>query len=307
MARPATITWAAAVFLFSGGIALALGLFAFSISGTDRAISIVVAAVGAWGIATGVGLFRLRRWARMSALIAGGLCAYAAFTFTPMIIFLQNSVPADLQENMTTEAAMAIAMQVKIVLIGVFLFFGAIGFWWAYLFSGSTIKELFGISPTTAWRPFKFSVVGWFFIMNAALATWSFWRGVRYGDPMIMELGSLLVGWSALVVIAAYVALQLFLGLGLLRSREQSRRLTIYYLLFECFNAIVFLLRPGREARISAYYDMRVASNPTFDMYLSSTSWSRFLSTASIEWAVFALVAIWFLAGQNNTPHHVKS
>lgn len=64
MVRPASITWAAALLLFGGGIALALGIFAFSIPGEDRTISIVAMVIGAWGIVTGTGVFRLWRWVR---------------------------------------------------------------------------------------------------------------------------------------------------------------------------------------------------------------------------------------------------
>jgi hypothetical protein len=177
----------------------------------------------------------------------------------------------------------------------------------AYLFRSSTIKELFGNSATIRSRPFKFSVVGWYFVINAAFGIWSLWQGVRQSPPVMMAFGSLLVGWSALVVRATYTAVQLFLGDGLLRRTEQNLRFAIYYLLFECLDVIVFLLRPGREARITAYHDMLAASHPTFGMYLSTASWSQYMRAASIEWAIFALITIWFLARHNNTPHHAKS
>lgn len=307
MIRPARITWAAAVLLFGSGIALTLGIFAFSVPGADRTISIVAVLIGACGIVTGTGLFRLWRWARISALIAGGLSAYVGFVLTPVIPFLQIPVPPDLQEQMTTETETEIAMRIKIVVMIVFLLSGAIGFWWAYLFSSSAIKELFSRSATTRSRPFKFSVVGWYFILTAIIGIWSLWQGVRHRPAIIMEFGSLLVGWSAMVVKASYVAVQLFLGGGLLRGKEQSRRFAIYYLLFECLNVFVFLFRPGREVRITAYHDMLVASRPTFDMYLSTASWSHYMRALSIEWAIFALTTIWFLARQVNKPDPAKS
>jgi hypothetical protein len=188
-----------------------------------------------------------------------------------------------------------------------FLLSGAVGFWLAHIFSSSTIKEVFGSSTTNRSRPFKYSVVGWYFVITSILGIWSLWQRVRHGPPVMMEFGSVLVGWSALVVMSSYAAVQLFLGSGLLRGKEQSRRFTIYYLLFECLDVLVFFLRPGRDARIGAYYDMLAAVRPTFNMYLSTASWSRYMKTASIEWAIFALVMAWFLARQNNSSIPAKS
>jgi hypothetical protein len=305
--RLGRIAWAAAVLLLESGIALALGIFVLSIADADRTVSIVAVVIGAWGIVTGIGLLRLWGWARISALIVGGLSAYVGFALTPMIPFLQFPIPPDLQEQITTEAATETEMRIKIVLIVVFLLFGAIGFWWAYLFSSSKIKERFGSSAVTRSRPFKFSVVGWYFTITAIFGIWSLRQGVQHTPPIMMKFGSLVVGWSALVFRASYAAVQLFLGGGLLRRGEQIRRFAIYYLLFECLNVVVFLLRPGREARITAYHNMLAASRPTFDMYLSAASWSHYMRAASIEWAIFALIAIWFLARQNSTPDSAKS
>ena len=175
MIRPARITWAAALLLFASGIALALGIFAFFVPDADRAVSIVVTVGGVWGLVTGTGLLRLWRWARMSAVITGGLSTFVGLTLIPMIPFLQIPVPNDLQGQ----------LRMKVVLIIVFLFFAVIGFWWAYLLSSSTIKELFGSSAMAHARPFTFTVVGWFFLINAILTGWSVYRGVRHG-PLIM-------------------------------------------------------------------------------------------------------------------------
>jgi hypothetical protein len=305
--RSARVTWAAAAILFGSGAALAAGIFAFSIPGADRTISVIAVGIGAWGIVTATGLFGLWRWARISALIAGGLSAYVGFELTRLILFIHIPVPPNLGEQIPTEAAMEIAMQAKIVLMIVFLLVGAIGFWCAYLFSSSAIKELFGSPATTRSRPFKFSVVGWYLVISGILGIWALWQGVRHRPPSMMSFGSLLVGWSAFVVRALYTAVQLFLGGGLLRRTEQSRKFAIYYLLFECLDVVVFLLRPGREARIAAYHDMLTATRPSFDMYLSTASWSRYMRAASIEWAIFALIAIWFLVKQSDAPTLAKS
>jgi hypothetical protein len=303
----ARIGLAAAVLLLGSVIALALGIFAFSLTDADRTVSIVAVVIGAWGIVTGIGLLRLWRWARISALIVGGFYAYVGFALTPMIPFFQIPVPPDLRDQITTQAATEAEMRIKIVLILVLLLFGAVGFWWVYLFSSSTTKERFGSSALTQSRPFTFFVVGWYFVITAIFGIWSLWQGVQHSPTIMMEFGWLLVGWSAFVVRASYAAVQLFLGSSLLRRGEQSRRFAIYYLLFECLDVIVFLLRSGREARIAVYHDMLSASRPTFDMYLSTVSWSRYMRAASIEWAIFALITIWFLVRQNDAPNPARS
>jgi hypothetical protein len=299
--------WAAAVLLLGSAIALVSGIFAFSLAGADRTVSTVAVVVGACGIVTGIGLLRLWRWARISALIVGAVYAYVGFALTPMIPFFQFPIPPDLREQVTTEAATETEMRIKIILIVVFFIVGAIGFWWAYLFSSGEIKERFGSLPTTRSRPFKFSVVGWYFVITAILGIWSLWRGVQHSPLPIMVFGSLLIGWSALIVRALYVTVHLCLGVGLLRRGDQSRRFAIYYLLFECLNVIVFLLRSGREARIAVYHDMLSELGPTFGLYFSTASWSHYMRAASIEWAILSLITIWFLVKQNHAPNPAKS
>lgn len=119
----ARIGLAAAVLFLGSVIALALGIFAFSLTDADRTVSIVAVVIGAWGIVTGIGLLRLWRWARISALIVGGFYAYVGFALTPMIPFFQIPVPPDLRDQITTEAATEAEMRIKIVLILVFLLF----------------------------------------------------------------------------------------------------------------------------------------------------------------------------------------
>jgi hypothetical protein len=297
--RPARITWTAALLLFGGAIALALGTLAFFIPGEDRTISIMALVVGAWGIVTGTGLLRLWRWARISALITGGLAAYVGSMLTAMILFFHLPVPSDLREQLTMEAATEIVTKIKMILMIVLPLFAAAGFWWVYLFSDRTIKELFGSSAST--RPRAFTVVGGYFVMSALFGAWFLWQGVRQRGPLItMDFGSILVGSSALVARISYIVVQLFLGAGLLRRTGPGRKLAIYYLLFECLNITVFLLRPGREARIALYHDMIAASSPTLGTDLSSASLSGFMRVASIGWALFALIAIWFLARRSN-------
>jgi hypothetical protein len=305
--RSGKIAWAAAVILFGSGIALALGIFAFFVPGADRTVSIIAVVIGAFGIVTGIGLFARWRWARISALILSGLSAYVGFTVTPLIPFIQIPVPSDLGEQITKEAATETAMRIKILFLIVFLLVGAVGFWWAYLFENSATKELFGSSVAIRPRPFMFSVIGWYFVINAILGVFTLWDGVRHSPALMMDFGSLLVGWNALIVRASYTAVQLFLGSGLLRGKKQSRRFAIYFLLFVCLDVIVFFLRPGREARIAAYHGVLVASRPTFDMYFTTTFWSHYMKATSIEWSIFAVVTIWFLTRLNSTSDPAKS
>ena len=95
---------------------------ALRFAGIFATLSMVLSSV--WGVPTAIGLFRLKRWARISLLIFAGLLVYTgAIT---VILMLLVTLPAQLSEEQQTLTRTA-AIVIFSPLVG-------IGIWWLYLF-----------------------------------------------------------------------------------------------------------------------------------------------------------------------------
>jgi len=295
MTRPARITWAAAVILIGSGIALTAGIVALPIPGEDRTISIAFVVAGTSGIITGIGILRLQRWARRFILIFSGLAAYFGSAVAPIVLSLRVPAPPEVPGQIPDQVTIAM----KVTFFAACLILTAVGVWWAYLFSRDTTKESFGTPTSVRSRPFSISVIGWYLVISGISSALSLLSIRR--NPAMMAFGSVFTGWTAIVVFVLYSAVHLYLGIGLLRHRQQSRGLAMYYCLFQLLNVAVFFLRPDREDRVTAYHDLLVASGTALDTQFSPGSLSSFLRLVSIEGSVFALLALWFLAMHRNS------
>jgi hypothetical protein len=169
-----------------------------------------------------------------------------------------------------------------------------VSLWCARVLATRPATELFGLPPVQ--RSFGIAVIAWYLVMDGitgGVALFRIWHA-----PTTVTFGFVLNGWSALAAELFYSAADLSLGIGLLRRREQSRRLAIYYGLFRLLDAAVFFLRPDREAGIKTYYT-RMFYNPASAAF-SPDGLSRFMRLDSIEWSVFTLMAVWFLAARKD-------
>ena len=285
MAQSAKITLVAVIVLLTGALALIIGAFALTIPKEDHAISVVVVVLGSWALATGVGILRFRRWARLSVLIFVGLTAYLSATFAPLIIVLRPVRPG--MPALTEEGRVAILTACMLLIIA--------GLWCARVLAMRPATELFGLPP--AKRSFAIAVIVWYLAMSGITGSLGLFR-IRHA-PIVMTFGFVLNGWSAFGALLFYSAADLSLAIGLLRRLEQSRRLAIYYGIFRLLDVAVFFLRPDREARLKTYYNARIFYNPAAAQF-SLDGLSRFMRLESIEWFVFTLMAVWFLVARKD-------
>ena len=107
--------------------------------------AVIFGAVAVLGIATGVDLFRLRRWARISVLVFAAFLCVMGFTagFVMLVMPFPAPVraPADFAQTMT---------MVRAGIAGFYFLLLLLGAWWIYLFTREGVKAQFGVKLAAA-------------------------------------------------------------------------------------------------------------------------------------------------------------
>jgi len=242
-----------------------------------------------WGIATAVGLFRLRPWARISILSMSVLeLVIGIGSAVSMLILLPNMV------GQRDPHMMAMVSGILIVTLG---FPMAIAVWWLVLFLRRGVKLQFSgagttlEAPPTGGRPVSITVIAICLLLGVPGMLWTLYLTFPNQPTAIptMVLGTLVSGWGAagfgLVLLAAHLAL----GLGLWRMKPWARNGTIAYSLFSIVNIIATALRPDSFRRI---FTAMGTTNPAFESYAIPQGFLWFIA---IFGAGLAAVALWFL------------
>lgn len=175
MKRPAGVTASSVILAILSLLQLVFGLL-MALAGTlshDKGspaaalpgwISIIMYEIGGlflifavWGIATAIGLSRLRRWARFSTIIIGGLMAVFGLLMVlgGLIVF----VTPQLSASAATPHLQSAQLMVRVVLGVMELIYAAIagvGVWWVIYFNRKHVRESFAppielpVHPPTA-------------------------------------------------------------------------------------------------------------------------------------------------------------
>lgn len=253
MQRPASVT-ASAILVVLGSLmtlALAAAMFWLPTSGSagvehERSFAIglgVFYLAGALtGLATSVGLFRLRRWARVLLLAFAGVlvlfCAFAALVVA--LIPLPEVAGPDLP----------LPPNLRAITVMVFAVPAAIATWWLVLFTRPRIVDAFGgeaVADPSA-PPTIILLIGWLTVIGGVASLGLVWTG----SPWYF-LGLFIDGWGARACYLAFALFQLYVGRGLLRLEERSRVLAIWFYIVSSLNGVALLLSPGMRARLLAF------------------------------------------------------
>ncbi len=236
---------------------------------------VMILAPAIWGIITSVGVFRLKEWARISMIVIGVLTAFFNGCAAAIILALPLPLPQSTNMDAAVFSSIRIGIAVfYIVLVG-------IGVWWVVLFTRRSVKAQFassipmsapafpapspasgptlapptpGAEPPPVGRPLGISIIAWVLVATAAF----FPVNLLFRAPVLL-LGKVLMGPPAMATMAGFTAINVALGIGLLRLNARAWRLTIAYLLFGIVNSAVSVLGPGREARIAAILNAQPA------------------------------------------------
>jgi hypothetical protein len=261
-----------------------------------RAVGIVAAlmlgACAAWAVSTGVGIFRRRRWARVSILIAAGVFAF--FGCIGVLALWLAALPMDARVDPRA------AEIVRFVMVGLYGLQAALGAWWLILFNRPAAKSYFvaGAAPPST-RPLSVTLIAWYLLASAVLTALS--AVVRVP---VMFFGILITGWAATGVYSVFAAAGLYLGSGLLQLDENARVGSVIFFVLYAANGLVSFAGPGHDERLLALQ----AELHGF-LRMEMPEW-RGLWVSAIAGVVFVAVPIWFLirrraafaAGEDRAP-----
>jgi hypothetical protein len=214
---------------------------------------------GVFGLISGIGLVRLRNWARISTIVfAVFLIVTAAFMLLAAMMLPAVSSPnaqIDAAQMASIMAMMRIAMAVtSLALI-------ALGVWWAIFLTrrAATVQFAGGAAPLdrTFRRPVSITVIAWFMLVGCAGVFLSI--ALRSPVPFFVIM---LTGVPALLYVVATGATLVYAGIGLLRLAPTARLVSIGYFAFGILNSAVFALGPGGHARLVAFTERARAMNP---------------------------------------------
>ncbi|MFZ0419265.1 MAG: hypothetical protein WAM04_14295 [Candidatus Sulfotelmatobacter sp.] len=230
------------------------------------AASLVYLLPATWGVATAIGLWRLKNWARISIIVFSVLLSFmGAVTGLVMLVIRFPSAPTASPDP----AAMA---TVRIVMGGFWLTLMGIGIWWLVFFTRAKVAEQFarpslassgagspqgaqptegripeqsGVRKTT--RPLSITIIAWLLLFGCVFMPWA----LVFRIPAVV-FTSLVAGRAAFLVYVCFIVAQLCIGVGLLRLKPAARIGAIAYFVFGFANAAVFYFAPGGHARLAA-------------------------------------------------------
>jgi hypothetical protein len=322
---------AAAVMLIVAGVLVTFGAFIAALTtvglqtvkvaphvfGRQVAWSIVVLLVAIWGVATGVGLLRLRLWAWYCVLLISAVLVADAI---PGLIHARKLIRAT--TGVPTVSAGGFIMFDYIGVAIVTLIPLALGLWWLLLFTRRSMREQFApgatldtVQPPRAFvppapplasssqftsrgmqlpyrRPVSITVIAIFLLAGAAafplfLFYPASWR-------VIALFGVVLTGRAVLVVLATYSALGILLGVGLLLLKPWARMGAIV-----CAVAVTVNVAVSTRAQMRAFQMLQSAMGMSALPGNGAQMFQRMMQVSMIFGVVFSVavnfVALYFL------------
>jgi hypothetical protein len=327
--RSAGITAAAVVALVgSAGVAFlaVIGLFGMlfasrlgsSVRSMPQAgpIPVVAAAIlgslfnlgfAGWGLATGIGLLRLKPWSRISALIFAGLLAFSTAIAALIFLFIPLPEAADTSQNFGFIFRASIE---SFCLVPLF-----IAVWWLVFFTRKSVASHFSVPPDMTMSPVAQAVISpptfvpgkprmqrpviltffaWFYLLSVIASVPWYFVGQFRRMPFPF-FGTLLEGKSVAIYLVLSSGLLLAAGIGLLQNRIWGYWIAIGTQLFGFLNIGATLLLPGRADRLERY----LKSIPLiFPPEMHAPPMSYFGIVLALSWAggmILSAVLLWFM------------
>ena len=300
--------------LLMGGLMIALPFFSAAPSSKDSPFTpqffkvmmfgaaLMYILPAAWGIATSIGLFKLKEWARISIIVFSVLLTLMSVFGGLMFLVL----PMPPTPNQPTDLHIATAVRVFMA-----TFTGAlvgIGVWWLVFFTRPKVKEQFvppqplaggapvgvtgsmpGFSaqvnaPPIPRRPLSLTVIACLLLAGCLFMPMGLWLRL----PGIL-LTWVLTGWPATLYYAVMIVVQLYVGIGLLRLKPVARTVGVAYYAFFFVNMAVFYLAPGGRSRMVEMMQKSQASMPWIQSQ-SAQYWDPIQYMSSTPYLVFMAI-----------------
>lgn len=201
-----------------------------------------------WGCVTSIGLFKLRRWARVSILIIGGCMAFTGvMSAAAMLIALaafSAAAPAGAAGGPGSPAMTKVVFGVIALLYAAI---AGIGIFWLVYFNRKAVRAVFdgGLEASAEGRrPILISVYAVLSLLGAlALLVVAF-----LPLPTVLY-GVAFQGWKKVTADLLFAAISVAVGIGLWKLAEWARRLALGYLAVGGTMMVVYLIRPSLLTR----------------------------------------------------------
>lgn len=260
-----------------------------------------------WGLATGIGLFRLKPWSRISTLVfAGFMGVGAAFA---ALLFLFIPLPA------TPNAGPGSDFIIR-VMVGSFCAIPlSIAVWWLVFFTRKSVVAQFSApaytttspvaqavippptfvpGPPRLQRPILLTVVAWFYLASVITSVPWYFVGLFRKIPFPF-FGTMLEGRGVTIYLALSSGLLLAAGIGLLQNRIWGYWLAIGTQLFGFLNIGANILLPGRTDRLERYLSSFPFRFPP-EMPAPSVNYFGMLMILGLAGGmIFSAVLLWFM------------
>ncbi|MGD0680462.1 MAG: hypothetical protein ABR990_00315 [Terracidiphilus sp.] len=222
------------------------------------AIGVFFVALAVWGILTSVGLIRLRRWARYSILVIGGLLAFFGF-IQLLVTLLMMLVPLPTSAGVDASQAQSVHAMTRITFGVVALFHGivcAMGVFWLVYFNRKKVRDAFASATGTfveSRRPVLISVIAVLNLIGAVSCL------LMVFIPLPAALfGWIVDGWGKVAIYLVFSAVTASVGVGLWQLKEWGRLLAITMQAFGVVLCGAYLVRPSLMLRYSAEVQQRM-------------------------------------------------
>jgi hypothetical protein len=267
-----------------------------------------------WGIATSVGLFRLKEWARISMVVFSVLLILM-FGFSALMLLV---VPFPTTPNQPVEANVISGVRIftTCFMAGIV----GIGIWWVVFFTRASVKKQFvpiqqpvtgtaleapllppdsliaasvASAPT---RPLSLTIIAWLLLVGSLFAPISLF--LRYPAAIFTKV---VTGWPATLYYLAIAVVGLYVGIGLLRLKPLARSVGVAYYGLFFVNMAVFYLAPGGRTRMldlmqrSQSIFPGVQTQPWKDWNATQLFDTRFLAVMACIGLLSILAPIYFL------------
>jgi hypothetical protein len=268
-----------------------------------------------WGIATGVGLLRLKNWARISTLAFSVLLILMG-CFGGLVTAMMP-----LPSTPTSSLDPAVISAIRIFTGAFWLALLGIAIWWLVFFTRVSVKAQFARPQSLATdglplpppalsgamqvvpaipqqqgsqRPTSITIIAWLLLAGCVLMP----LNILLHAPAIV-FTKLLTGWAAALCYLVYAVIHFFTGMGLLRLKLWARQVAIALYSFGFINMIAFYFTPGGHARFLALTESQNSMFPWLKgipnpprYYLDATP---FLTILAVFGMVVIAVPIYFL------------
>ena len=329
MNRSGGITFSAILFFIGGGLQLLSGFFfvvVFLVGVSQNspdfgdmahfmrafiiAIMVFMIALGGLAIATGLGLLRLRNWARICTIVFAALLLFVCLPGLAMIPIL----PLNSDPQMPTQIILAMRVSLGV-------FYGllcALGGWWLYYMNSRPVKEQFGSAqvqsapsaapaysaspvlpvlpppPAGPRRPVSITIIAILFLFGAVTAPLSLlmMRALQIPPYPTPFMGFAFQGRATIGFVAAVCILTALAGIGLLKLKLWGRTLAIGWSSLTILNSVVNFLHPEPIIRMQKIIHDAVMPNM---LASSGLDFSRFTEYGAGVGVVLAAVQLWFV------------